>query len=228
MITNQILIGFAIGKHLREFSFFSKFKNRIEIKNKKTESIKCFGVNQLLSSSNNTNKISLTIHSNYPCEKIEHELHDLAKNVANDDRYTHLDKMQYLAQQRYHLPNKDQFNKKYFITTKTGNKMLLGNDANVFIRLYDQQNRQSEDILLKQTVTNKIPFEKHAIDEFHTGTLNNLSDLQKIHLWHTGGKDQRWNLKWIQIEDLQTHRLYCFPVVDKTNYIFLLFFYLFF
>jgi hypothetical protein len=170
----------------------------------------------------------LTIHSNYPCEKIEHELHDLAKNVVSDDRYTHVDKMQYLARQHHHASNKDEFTKKYFITTKTGNKMLSGTDANVFIRLYDDQNQQSEDILLQQTVTNKIPFEKHSIDEFHTGTLNKLSDLQKIHLWHTGEKDQGWNVKWVQIEDIDTNRLYCFPVVDKRNYIFVVFVFIYF
>lgn len=98
--------------------------------------------------------------------------------------------------------------------------MLSGTNANVFVRLYDEQNRESEDILLEQSVTNKIPFEKHAIDEFHTGTWKNLSDLKKIHLWHTGGKNEGWNVQSIQIEDLDDNRLYCFPVVSRGNIIF--------
>jgi len=233
MIINRILIGFVNGKKIlkkkKKFFFFIDL-NRIEIKNKKTGNIKCFAVNRLLSqkASDGATKILLTIHSNYPCDKAEHELHDLAKNIAIEDRSSPLNKIQNLAQQRYHSPNKREFTKKYIITTKTGNKILSGTDANVFIRLYDDQNRQSKDILLEQTVTNKNPFDKHAIDEFHTGTLENLSDLQKIHLWYTGGKNQAWKVEWVQIEDVDTNRLYCFPVVGKTNYIlgFLLSFFL--
>lgn len=174
--------------------------------------MKCFSINRLLSrkSSDGATKVALTIQSNRPCDQIEHELYDLAKNTP-----VQTDKTQYLAQQRHHSPNKRDFKKKYIIKTKTGNKMLSGTDANVFIRLYDEQNQESEDILLEQSVTNKIPFEKNTIDEFHTGTLKNLSDLNKIHLWHTGGKNQGWNVKWIQIEDLQNNLLYCFPVVSE-------------
>jgi hypothetical protein len=153
-------------------------------------------------------KIVLTIHSHYPCDKIEHELHDLAKKVAIDDRHSRPDKMQH-----HHSSTKREFTKKYIVTTKTRNKILSGTDANVFIRLYDDQNHQSEDIPLEQTVTNKIPFQKHTIDEFHIGTLNNLSDLQKVHLWHTGDRNDGWNVEWLQIKDIDTDRLYCFPVV---------------
>jgi hypothetical protein len=142
----------------------------------------------------------LTIHSNYPCDQIQHEL---AKNVVIEDRNSRVGK-------RHLTPNKQEFAKRYTITTKTGK---VGTEANVFIRLYDDQNRQSEDISLQQTVTNKIPFGKHEIDEFHTGTVKNLSDLQKIYLWHTGGKNQEWNLEWLQVEDIDANRLYCFPVV---------------
>ncbi|CAF4049780.1 unnamed protein product [Rotaria sp. Silwood2] len=201
----------------------------IEIKNKKTNNIKCFGVNRILSrqSSDGATKVVLTIHSHYPCDKIEHELHNLATTVAIQDRFSHLNKIQYIPQTHYHSPNKHDFTKKYIVTIKTGNKILSGTDANVFIRLYDDQNRQSEDILLEQTVTNKVPFQKHAIDEFHTGTLNNLSDLQKVHLWYTDEKNEGWNVEWLQIEDIDLNRLYCFPVNkwldsnsnDKTTHI---------
>jgi hypothetical protein len=203
---------------LRDIAFLI-IENRIEIQNKKTGRMKCFGVNRLLSrkASDGATKITLTIHSHYPCDKIEHELHDLAKNVAIDDRHSPTNQIQYLAQQHYHSPNKRDFTKKYIITTKTGNNILSGTDANVFIRLYDDQNRQSEDILLEQTVTNKIPFQKHATDEFHIGTLKNLSDLEKVHLWHTGEKNQGWNVEWLQVEDIDANRLYCFPIVGLRN-----------
>ncbi|CAF3808973.1 unnamed protein product [Rotaria sordida] len=195
-------------------SNFDWFCEWIEIKNKKTDNIKCFGVNRILSrkSSDGTTKIVLTIHSHYPCDKIERELHNLANTVGIQDRYSHIDKIQYIPQRYYHSPNKHDFTKKYIITIKTGNKTISGTDINVFIRLYDDQNRQSEDMLLEQTVTNKIPFQKHAVDEFHTGILNNLSNLQKVHLWYTGEKNEGWNVEWLQIEDIDMNHLYCFPV----------------
>lgn len=152
-------------------------------------------------------KIVLTIHSNHSCDHVEHELHDLAKNHSIS-----LDKSSFV---RYHSPNREDYTKKYIIQIQTGKQMLSGTNAHVFIRLFDDQNQQSEEILLEQSVTKKIPFEKHSLDEFHTGTWNNLSDLKKIHLWHTGEKHQGWNVEFIQIEDLDKQRIYCFPVVRK-------------
>ncbi|CAF1350708.1 unnamed protein product, partial [Adineta steineri] len=177
-------------------SNFNWFCQWIEIKNKKTDSIKCFGVNRLLSQ-----KLILTIHSNYPCDKTEHELYDFTKNVAIDNQYSH-----------FHTSNKNEFIKKYLIKIKTGNKSLSTTNAHVFIRLYDNENRSSEDILLDQTIINKIPFQKHAVDEFQSGTLKNLSDLQKIRLWYTDGKNEKWNIEWLQVNDIDANRLYCFPV----------------
>ena len=95
--------------------------------------------------------------------------------------------------------NKRDYKKKYVITTRTGNQMLAGTDASVFVRLCDEQNRESEEIPLEQSVTNKVPFEKNAIDEFHTGTGKNLGDLQKIQLWHTVGEHEGWNVQYLQI-----------------------------
>lgn len=176
---------------------------RIEIKNKKTGSVKCFGVNRLLSrkSSDGVTKIVLTIHSNYPCDQIEDELKDLSKNIPAD------------ARQHRSLANPRDFAKRYIVTVKTGKKILSGTNADVFVRLYDEQNRQSEEILLEQSVTNKTPFGRDAIDEFHVGTRTDLADLKKVHLWHTGDKHDGWNVQWLQIEDVDAHRLYCFPVV---------------
>lgn len=186
---------------------------RIEIKNKKTGNVKCFGVNRLLSpkSSDRSSKIVLSLQSNRPCDKVEQELQNLSHKIHTDR----------IARQ----PNvaiKPDFKKKYIITTKTGNKMLAGTDANVYLRLYDDQNQQSEDLLLEQSLTNKHKFEKHQIDEFHTGTSKNLSDLKAVRLWHTGGKNHGWHVKWLQIEDLDAQHLYCFPVViiDKMKFSF--------
>lgn len=155
----------------------------------------------------------LTIHSHYPCDQIEDELDDLAKHTLTDDRQSHREKILTHPQQRHHLANKDDFAKKYIVTVKTGNKMLSATDANVFIRLYDQNNRSSEEIPLQQTVTNKTPFGKNATDEFHVGTRTNLSDLDQVHLWHQGGHNDGWNVQWLQIYDIDADRLYCFPVV---------------
>ena len=116
-------------------------------------------------------------------------------------------------EEHYHSPNREDYTKKYIIQIQTGKKMLTKTNADVFIRLYDDRNQQSEDILLEQSVTNKIPFDKQALDEFHTGTWKNLSDLKKIQLWFTGEKNQGWIVEFVQIEDLDSRRIYCFPVV---------------
>lgn len=158
-------------------------------------------------------KLVLTIHSHYPCDRIEQEFHNLTDMNAIQDRRLYVDKIKNTPQRYHNLPTNVEFTKKYIVTTKTGNKMSLDTHVDVFIRFYDEQNRQSEDILLKQTVTNKIPFQKHAIDEFHTGTLTNLSDLIKIHLWHNDEKNETWTLEWLQIQDIEINRLYCFPMV---------------
>lgn len=110
--------------------------------------------------------------------------------------------------------SREDYIKKYVIQIQTGKKMLSKTNANVYIRLYDEFNQQSEDLLLEQSVTKKIPFDKYALDEFHTGTWKNLSDLKKIQLWYTGEKQQGWIVEYVQIEDLNTRRIYCFPVVS--------------
>ena len=179
---------------------------RIEIKNKRTGSVKCFGVNRLLSgkSADGATKIVLTVHSHYPCDKLEEPSAQREKILSS-------------PQQRHRTTAKDDFKKKYVVTVKTGNKMLSGTDADVFVRLSDDNGRSSEDIPLRQTVTNKTPFGKNSTDEFHVGSDNSLSDLKEVRLWHQGGENDGWNVQWLQIEDVDADRLYCFPVVRETS-----------
>ena len=175
-------------------------------------------MNRILSSksSKGESKLILTIHSHYPCDRIEDELNELTRQSMKGKHNYPMEKLVHGPQQPLIIREKPDFKKKYIIHVKTGNKMLSGTDANVFIRMYDTKNRQSEDIALTQTVTNKKPFGKNSIDEFHTGTRNNLSDLEKVHLWHIGGVHDGWHIQWLQIFDIEARRLYCFPIVSKT------------
>ena len=189
---------------------------RIEIKNETTGGIKCFGVNRCLSkrSVDESTKIVLTVHSNYPCEKVQEEWQDLARppGLTNEQ-------LSRVTKNREHRssPNEQPFLKRYVVTTKTGNRMFAGTDANVFMRLYDDEQRQSEDIPLDRTVTNKRPFEKHSIDEFHVGTREKLSNLAKVRLWHNAGTHHGWHIQWLQVNDIHANRLYCFPVVSGND-----------
>ena len=185
---------------------------RIEIKNETTGGIKCFGVNRCLSkrSADGSTKVVLTVHSNYPCEKVQEELQDLAKHVLTGEQLARVEK----SQEHRALPNEQNFLKRYVVTTKTGDRMFAATDANVFMRFYDDKQRQSEDIPLDRSVTSKRPFEKHSTDEFHVGTRENLSDLTKVRLWHNAGKHHGWHIQWLQVNDIKANRLYCFPVVS--------------
>ena len=170
--------------------------------------MKCFGVNRLLSqkATGGMTKVVLTMHSHHPCEKIEHELTNF------------YDQTQIIKTQENISLKNENFIKKYIIKVKTGNEMLSETTNNVLIRLYDEQNQQSEDIQLVQTVNNTIPFRKQTIDEFQAESSKNLSNLRKIHLWYPNEKHQKWLIEWIQIEDINLHRLYCFPVVSLTKF----------
>ena len=163
--------------------------------------MKCFAVNRLLSqkATGGMTKVVLTMHSHHPCEKIEHELKDF------------YDQTQMIKTQENISSKKENFVKKYNIKVKTANEIPSGTKSNVFMRLYDEQNQQSEDIELAQTLNN-------TINEFQTGSSKNLSNLRKIHLWYSDEKHQKCNIEWIQIEDTNLHRLYCFPVVSSTTF----------
>lgn len=142
------------------------------------------------------------MQSNHPCDKVEHELHNL-KNKIHTNRTAH----------QPTIPVKPEYKKRYLVTIKTEDKLVSGSDPRIDITLYDDQNQNSGNFPLDNSITNKHPFQKNQIDQFHMGTLTKLSDLAAVRLQHRGDEKIKWNFKWIQIQDLDTQRLYCFPLV---------------
>jgi len=82
----------------------------------------------------------------------------------------------------------------YEIRTQTADKSLRGNsgrDANVYLNIYDKNNKQIGDsIRLENSKNHKIPFENHHIDKFNIIIPNvNISDIDRIDLYHDGQND---------------------------------------
>jgi hypothetical protein len=80
------------------------------------------------------------------------------------------------------------------IRTQTADKSLQGKpgrDANVYLNLYDQNNKQLGDsIRLDNSKNHKIPFQRHHTDTFNITIPNiKMSDIHRIDLYHDGEND---------------------------------------
>jgi lipoxygenase homology domain-containing protein 1 len=72
----------------------------------------------------------------------------------------------------------------YTITVETANKIGAGTDSNVFINIHGE-NKETGKIMLKETTTNKNPFEKGKIDIFNIIAAN-VGEIKKINISHDG------------------------------------------
>ena len=70
----------------------------------------------------------------------------------------------------------------YTVTVRTSDVLGSGTDANVYIKLYGDLG-DSGDVHLRQSVTNKSPFQNNQTDVFNVRVLE-LGDLQKCVVWH--------------------------------------------
>lgn len=70
----------------------------------------------------------------------------------------------------------------YTVTVRTSDVLGAGTDANVYIKLFGELG-DSGDIPLRQSVTNKKPFENNQTDVFNVRVLE-LGDLNKCVVWH--------------------------------------------
>ncbi|CAF1381480.1 unnamed protein product, partial [Didymodactylos carnosus] len=94
------------------------------------------------------------------------------------------------------------------------NKFLSGTDANVKIRFYDEKDQESEEFHLsheKSKMKKKDLFERNQLDQFHVGTMKDLSDLKRIEILHDAEKNSGWYCDYVEIVDRQTNKTYCFP-----------------
>jgi hypothetical protein len=80
------------------------------------------------------------------------------------------------------------------IRTQTADKSLqgkAGHDANVYLNIYDKNNKQiGGSIELKTSKNHKIPFQRHHTDKFDITIPNvKMSDIDRIDLYHDGQND---------------------------------------
>ena len=112
--------------------------------------------------------------------------------------------------------NSSKYSKLYDVRTKTGPKGFLGiqssMNANVYLRLFDQNNQTSDAIPLINTRLHKRPFRSNQTDQFEIETKKNLGALEKVEIWHDGKKNTRFFCDTLEITDQSNGRIYCFQI----------------
>jgi hypothetical protein len=100
----------------------------------------------------------------------------------------------------------------YIIRVKTGDKKNAGTDADVTIRLIDEDGETSP--LLKLDVRLRDDFERGQWDEFKIRDRRlSLGPLCKIELHrNNAGVNADWFVHYIEVEDKRTKGVYIFPV----------------
>lgn len=71
----------------------------------------------------------------------------------------------------------------YKVKVKTSAVRGAGTDANVFINLFGE-NGNSGDLHLKNSETNKSPFDNDQLDEFTISDILSVGELSKLRVWH--------------------------------------------
>ncbi|KAK7479806.1 hypothetical protein BaRGS_00028986, partial [Batillaria attramentaria] len=98
----------------------------------------------------------------------------------------------------------------YEITVKTSDVRGAGTDANVYIILFGV-NGDSGELHLKDSTTNKSPFETGQTDVFTIKHILSLGELSKLRVWHDNkGFGAAWHLASIEVKDLTTNKQYMF------------------
>jgi hypothetical protein len=101
----------------------------------------------------------------------------------------------------------EEYKSVYHVQTKTAKKGLFGlaptgTDANVFIKLHDNDGKMSESIELKDSINHKDKFARGKIGEYHrnqvrrisfsftddfdVGSIEELNGVDKVELWTDG------------------------------------------
>jgi hypothetical protein len=147
----------------------------------------CFPIQRWLDKGENDQKTHVTLYqqSNIPC-------HQLTDSIQMNEP----SKEKILAGNMLSSSRRDDNNDlyEYEIRTQTADKSLRGQsgrDANVYLNIYDKNNKQiGGSIRLENCKNHKIPFENHHIDKFNIIIPNvKISDIDRIDLYHDGQND---------------------------------------
>ena len=99
----------------------------------------------------------------------------------------------------------------YKITVKTSDVRGAGTDANVYAVFFGQ-NGQSDTLHLKDSETNKSPFQGSQTDVFTVKEALSLGQLLKCRLWHDNkGFGASWHCSQLEVEDSLMKQKFVFP-----------------
>lgn len=88
----------------------------------------------------------------------------------------------------------------YIIHILTGTKHINYENEismNVYLQIFcSNSNNVYGPILLDKSSNNTQPFRKGQIDEFYINDLSYCNEINKIRLWHDGGKAVSWHCEW--------------------------------
>ncbi|CAF5112313.1 unnamed protein product [Rotaria magnacalcarata] len=147
----------------------------IEIMNMKTLERKCFPVNRWLDLNEGDNRTHIMLEKftvNESCEENEYYEHN----------------------------SHDQYKTEYTIRTKTSMKQAMNNSdvyANIYLKIYNDKNKHTEDMLLNNTKHQTTPFRTGKIDKFEIGSIRLMDDtIDKIELWHDNTSNFDWLCEW--------------------------------
>jgi hypothetical protein len=110
---------------------------------------------------------------------------------------------------------KDPVMRAYTVRVKTGDRKDAGTDANVKIRLYDEEGKETKDI--KLDVIFRDDFEEGKLDEFHIQDDASLSTkINKIAISRDNAgdwlKSADWYVEYIEVEVDETREFFVFPI----------------
>ncbi|CAF5210983.1 unnamed protein product, partial [Rotaria magnacalcarata] len=159
--------------------------------NMKTLERKCFPVNRWLDLNEGDNRTHIMLEKftvNESCEENEYYEHN----------------------------SHDQYKTEYTIRTKTSMKQAMNNSdvyANIYLKIYNDKNKHTEDMLLNNTKHQTTPFRTGKIDKFEIGSIRLMDDtIDKIELWHDNTSNFDWLCEWIEIKNKKTGTTKCFAV----------------
>jgi hypothetical protein len=148
----------------------------------------CFPIQRWLDKGEDDGKTHVKLYqqSNIPCNQIP----DSVKILSNQDNEKIVNENQLSSSRQ----NENMRFYQYEILTQTADKSLRGKsgrDANVYLNIYDKNNKQiGNSIQLENSKNHKIPFQRHHTDKFDLLIPNTkISDIDRIDLYHDGQND---------------------------------------
>lgn len=192
------------------------FMKWIELSDLNTKHTFCFPVDDYLPSSPGDALELTEVHQDNICE----ENHQQEINTKNQKSNIRSNSSKPINSTETSLTdNKSKYAKLYDIRTKTGQQGFLGIKssvkANVYLKLYDINQKSSESFPLTTSNLHQRPFRSNQTDQFQIGTNNRLGPLKQVELWHDGKKGTRLHCDTLEITDQNNGQIYCFQIKGK-------------